>query len=116
MQHLITNWGSLMQVTGGALSISKSWWYLIDYVWHKGHWKASDAGTNLDLIATTPSGIQTSLRRLNSHEASEMLGVLVAPNGNTTSLVHSLRSAALHWGAKVQAGNLSKLEAWQALH
>lgn len=45
-----------------------------------------------------------------------MLGVLVAPDGNTKSLVQYLKSTALHWGTKVYSGNPSQLEAWQALY
>ena len=116
MQRLINNWGSLMQVTGAALSVDKSWWYLVDYVWHKGKWTASNPGEDFDLIATSATGEQVSLKRLYAHEASEMLGVLIAPDGNTNSLREYLRSAALHWSAKVSSGNPSQLEAWQALH
>ena len=32
MQNLINSWGSLMEVTGGALCTDKSWYYLIDYI------------------------------------------------------------------------------------
>ena len=79
MQTLISNWGSLVRVTGGALSVDKSWWYLVEFVWSKGKWKASDAEGNLDLIAESVEGDRISLKRLYAHEASEMLGVLIAP-------------------------------------
>ena len=32
IQSLINSWGSIMEVTGGAISTGKSWWYLIDFV------------------------------------------------------------------------------------
>ena len=116
MQTLIANWSSLVEVTGGALSIDKSWWYLIDYVWCRGKWKARDAGEDLDLFAVSESGVPLSLKRLYAHEASEMLGVRIAPDGNTNNLVEHLRTEALLWGAKVSSGHPSPLEAWQALH
>ena len=50
-QELINSWGSLMEVTGGALSPEKSWWYLVDYVWYRGKWTANDAEGYYDLIA-----------------------------------------------------------------
>ena len=31
MQKLINSWGTLMEVTGGALRTDKSWYYLLDY-------------------------------------------------------------------------------------
>jgi hypothetical protein len=36
MQDLINSWGELIDVTGGALSVEKSWWYMIDYNYKKG--------------------------------------------------------------------------------
>ena len=45
-----------------------------------------------------------------------MLGVLIAPDGNTTKLFQYLQSEASLWGAKVSSGHPSPLEAWQALH
>ena len=116
MQSLINSWGSLMEVTGGALSVSKSWWYLIEYVWKKGKWVAHDASSDLDLVATSASGDLVSLKRLYANEASAMLGVWIAPNGDKNKLFSTQRQAALSWGTKVIEGNPSQLEAWQALH
>ena len=105
-----------MAVTGGSISTSKSWWYLVDYTWHRGKWIAVDANQDLDLVATSADGTPVSLRRLYASEASEMLGILVAPDGNTSALVDHLRTEASLWGAKVLSGHPSRLEAWQALH
>ena len=33
-QDLLVSWSSLIDVTGGAISIDKSWWYLIEYIWN----------------------------------------------------------------------------------
>ena len=32
MQQLINSWDALIDVTGGAMSVDKSWWYMIEYV------------------------------------------------------------------------------------
>ena len=76
-----------MEVTGGALSADKSWFYLIDYVWLKGKWAAHDATTDIDLVATNVEGNIVSLKRLYADEASELLGVWIAPNGDHSKLV-----------------------------
>ena len=94
MQDLITNWGSLMAVTGGDLNVVKSWWYLVDYTWRKGTWIAINAESDLNLIATSTEGTPVSLRRLYASDASEMLGVLIASEGSTTALVQHLKSEA----------------------
>ena len=105
-----------MEVTGGAISVDKSWWYLIDYVWKRGKWVANDANTDIDLIATSACGEVVSLKRLQVDEASKMLGVWLTPNGDNTKLVNELRQSAIEWGSKVRSGNPSRKEAWHALH
>ena len=35
IQDLIDSWGSLMEVFVGVISPEKSWWCLIEYIWHR---------------------------------------------------------------------------------
>ena len=63
-----------MDVTGGSLNVSKSWWYLVEYIWRRGKWVANDTVTNLDLVTTSPKGEEVSLKRLYVEEASKILG------------------------------------------
>ena len=100
MQELIQSWGSLMEVTGGALSVSKSWWYLIEYVWKRGKWEATDAGNDLDLVAKDTSGNIVSLKRLHCHESSKMLGVWIAPDGNQVKLIEELKK--IPWNGAIK--------------
>ena len=116
MQDLLNNWSSLMGVTGGAISVEKSWWYLLEYVWKTGKWVTTDAGMDLDLVATSTQGEIVSLKRLHVNEASAMLGVWIAPDGNRLKSIEQQRNAALDWGCKVKMGHPSQLEAWQAIH
>ena len=116
MQQLIHTWGSTMEVTGGAINIEKSWWYLIDFVWFKGKWVTQDAELGTDLVATSTNGQLISLKRLHSYEASEMLGVWISPDGNNSKLIEELQTTASNWSAKVLSGNPSQKEAWLALH
>ena len=115
MQNLINMWGNLIDVTGGALSVEKSWWYMIDYVWKHGRWVATDSGENLDLLATTTTGTRISLKRLHANEASKMLGIYVAPDGNNTAQITELKKASNDWGSKMRQGHSTRKEAWTAL-
>ena len=56
MQNLINSFGSLMEVTGAAFAVDKSWFYLVDYVWKKGKWVTYDPGDTFDLMATNHDG------------------------------------------------------------
>lgn len=91
MQHLIQSWGSLMEVTGGALSVSKSWWYLIEYVWKRGKWVATDVDKEIDLVAKDSLGNTVSLKRLHFNESSKMLGVWLSPDGNQVKFITDLK-------------------------
>ena len=104
MQSLIQSWGSLVEVTGGTIRPDKSWWYLIEYVWHHGKWIAADARDDLDLYATAPSGDEVSLKRLHADDAAEMLGIWIAPSGNNSKLISVLKHHALQWASKIKLG------------
>ena len=58
----LQSWGSLVEVTGGTLRPDKSWWYLIEYVWHRGKWIAADTRDDLDLFAIAPNGDEVTLK------------------------------------------------------
>ena len=116
MQKLINSWGSLMEVTGGVIRTDKSWWYLIDFVWKRGKWIATDPMLGLDLVATDSKGERISLQHLRCNEASQMLGVWITPNGDKTKTILQLKVAALDWAGKMRTGHSSAEEAWTALH
>ena len=116
IQALINSWGTFMEVTGGAIRTDKSWWYLIDYVWKRGKWVASDPDVNLDLVANDVNGTRVSLSRLRCDEAAQMLGVWIAPSEDNTKIVQSLKKDALQWGGKVRHSHSTPEEAWTALH
>ena len=115
MQEVINSWSDLMEVTGGEVAASKSWWYFIDFIWDRGKWTASDVPGEHDLLLTTKTST-TPLQRLPCTKASEMLGIWMAPNGDQTEMIDHLRSEALKWADKIKAGHPSPTVAWTALH
>ena len=121
MQGVIQQWGDLMEVTGGALNLdpSKSYWYLVEYVWKRGSWVAADAdigGINgFDLMARNADNEWISLTRLQCNQASEMLGLFMAPSGDKSRMLEKLRTTAVEWAAKVRSGTSSQEETWTAL-
>ena len=76
-----------MSVTGGEISVEDSWWYMVECFWKKGNWEASDASLGYDLVAQLPDGLPISLKRLYVTEASEMLGMWIAPDDNKEMLI-----------------------------
>ena len=119
MQTVVQQWGDLMEVTGGALNLdpSKSYWYMVEYVWKHGKWCTSDADIgDFDLVARNADGDYISLTRLNCDDESEMLGLWMSPSGNNKKMINSLRLAAVNWAAKLRLGRSSQAEAWKALN
>lgn len=115
MQTVVQQWGDLMEVTGGALNLgpSKSYWYMVEYVWKHGKWIASDADLgDFDLVARAADGEFISLTRLNCDDKSEMLGLWMSPSGQNKKMINSLCLAAVNWAAKLRIGRLSQAEAW----
>ena len=104
-----------MSVTGAAISIDKSWWYLIDFVRNKGKWVTTDPYEAMDLIAQDAIGTSFSLKRLYSHESAEMLGVWMAPNGCKKKIIRTLRDSSLDSAGRFTLGNANSLQAWTAM-
>ena len=73
MQVFINSWSYLVEVTGGTISVDKSCFYLIDYVWAKGKWVTYDAKPDLNLVAKSTEGKKVSLKRLLAADSSEIL-------------------------------------------
>ena len=117
MQRLITEWGSLMAVTGGVLETTKSWWYLVEFVWHRGNWIAVDAlqDADIELIAVGGDGFQKELKRLSVQEAAEMLGIWMAPNGDPSQLLEILKKDTLVWADKIRNSSTNQEATWYAL-
>jgi hypothetical protein len=117
----IQQWGDLMKVTGGALNLdlSKSYWYLVEYMWKCGSWVAADAnigGINgFDLMARSANNKWISLTCLQCNQASEMLGLFIAPSGDKSQVLEKLCTTAVEWAAKVRSGTSSQEETWTAL-
>jgi len=99
MQTVVQQWCDLMEVTGGALNLSpsRSYWYMVEYVWKHGKWIASDADIgDFDLVARNADNEFISLTRLNCDEESEMLGLWMSPAGKNTKMISSLHLAAVN--------------------
>ena len=114
-QRALSKWESLIHSTGGSLAPSKCWWYLVDHTWHKGKWHAEDPILDFDLTATDKNGIVQPIRRLNISEAQEMLGVYMAPDGNTAPQVKALKDKARLWAAQIEQGFLPSQDVWTAM-
>ena len=115
MQNMLTLWDELMEVNGGAIAPDKCWWYLIDFQWRNGKWKAIDAGESLKLTARDKDKKFWDLTYLKGSTAKEMLGVYLSPDGNESKQLEVLVSKARTWIDFVRVGGLDWGSTWVAL-
>jgi hypothetical protein len=92
MQEVVDMWEGGLRASGGALAATKSYWFLIHFVFENNRWRYAWINeTPGDLtIRDIPGTGRVDLNRLEVHEAKETLGVFIAMNGNQTAQTHEL--------------------------
>lgn len=117
-QGAIDLWGGGLCATGGALSLDKTYWWLIDTYWHRPsqQWRScpthSRPGT---LWLRTPGSPPEQIRRLELSQAEETLGIWIAPDGNQTAQIAAMTSKIDAWAAKIATRQLTRTESWLSL-
>ena len=112
MQRVVNAWERAAKVTGGAIAPLKCWWYLVFFEWDdKNNWfyghnsmhslSARDAANNLH-----------ELQHLLPHQAQEMLGVHIAPDGNNNDQVKTLLTKAKGYSERMRTNFSYSHEAW----
>jgi hypothetical protein len=116
MQGAVDAWNGGVRVTGGALSPSKSFWYLIDFQWSNGEFKyASIEESPATISVVGENGVRQELERLSPKEARRTLGVYLAPDGNNEAQYQQLLQEAKKWADCVRTGHLPRRLAWQSM-
>ena len=117
MQSVLTHWDGLLQTTGGALEMTKSYWYLIDYAFCQGRWvycppSATPGNLSLHNDAT---GLAEPITRLHVGEARKALGIFSCPRGTMKAEKEYLRSKAKIWAHSFQSIPPGSSDAWYCL-
>lgn len=60
-------------------------------------------------------GNQQVIWRVETDQAEETLGILLAPDGNRKQQINKMRQLAIDWVEKLKQGTLSRTEMWTAL-
>ena len=116
MQEVVTNWEYAAKVTGGALAPEKCWWYLLAFEWDDtGAWKYKTIDESTTIYARDAMNSAHSIKLLQSHEAQEMLGVYIAPNGSCQEQLRQMKDKARKYGELVRSNHLQRHEAWLGL-
>ena len=83
---------------------------------------SSSKSGNLDKIINDTlkckdkDGRWTNLKYIPSHQAVEMLGVYLAPDGNNEEQIKQMKKKTTKLGEMVRTGHVDRAEAWTALN
>lgn len=116
MQKKLTEWNQAVGITGGILSPSKCWWYLITFKYIAGRWKAVSPQGDFQLWLQDESKKRIYINRLHPDKGTNMLGVYLAPDGNNKDHLEALRKKAERWADNIQSSRANQEEVWTALH
>jgi hypothetical protein len=61
-------------------------------------------------------GVSKNLRRCETHDAQETLGIFLAPDGNTFQQQEKMKEASLKWADCMRTGRISRDDAWLAFY
>lgn len=116
MQNLILAWISLVEVTGGLLAPDKCWTYMVDFQLKKGKWTTTTQQPNFSLNIPVKPRRRHTIRQIPTSTGTNMLGVIMSPNGNNLDQITAMRRKAQTWASNISSMGHNVEEVWTALH
>ena len=108
----------MLRATGGALSLEKSYWYLIEVIRKDGTWTFStvqDSPGNIQLNAVKEDGSPWEAERLEPRrkvdEAKEMLGIWACPDGLMSKEKAEIIKSVRTWCDRLRTTKVNRHEA-----
>ena len=97
----VQHWQTGLNISGGTLRPNKCYWYLLAYEWIDGTVRmASD--TRREIFVRDANGVDGRVKYLEPHEAKEVVGVWIAPDGNSDAQMTSLMSKVGNMTSKLR--------------
>jgi hypothetical protein len=117
MQEVVNTLEGSLHASGGALVPTKSYWFLISFIFERNHWRYTrlEECPGVISIQNIDGSCHVELERLDIHEAKETLGIWIAMDGNQHAQTQALIASAYLWADCVRTGKLSLVEAWYSL-
>ena len=117
VQKGVTDWGKLVQASGGSLKQSKSFWYLLSWKFVRG---VPTLKTQADLPDTVlyipqPDGSSLPIDRCDNSETKKTLGVHNNPLNDCKLPLKELKNIGLEWIDSLRARPLEKRDTWLSL-
>ena len=113
VQQALHWWSSAIRLSGGALSPSKSFWWLIDFKWDSlnGRWSFKrhadfEHFDSIRLVTPDLDGKPVPLPWLEPDQSERTLGVMMAPLSRPDIQLAILKEKASKWASTVKSGRL----------
>jgi hypothetical protein len=115
LQVLAQEWERLLFSTGGALNLSKCFWFILSWRWNHHH-AVCDTSETLPGALYMTSGKDTSsyteIKRVELHESYRTLGVHISPNGSSAGALTVLTDITIGYNAHITASTINRAEAF----
>ena len=121
IQEALTWWTEAVRLSGGAISPSKSFWWLIDFKWDplQGVWRfrrQADFHTPISIRMKDLDGTLVPLNWLEPDHSERTLGVMMSPQSRADVQLSVLMDKARDWASTVSSGRLLRQDALPLLH
>jgi hypothetical protein len=114
LQRLAQTWEKLLFSTGGALNLSKCFWFSLSWRWTNGHAKIHTALSAPGQVQmTSEEDLETLLTipRIEPTSSFQTLGVHISPLGSNLGALKVLKEVVLEYCTNVRGSHLSRQEA-----
>ena len=117
VQNGVTDWGKLVQASGGSLKQSKSFWYLLSWKFVRGvpTLKTQANLPDTSLLIPQPDGSSLLIDRCDNSETKKTLGVWNNPLNDYEAPLKELKDIGLEWIDSLRARPLEKRDTWLSL-
>jgi len=113
LQILAQRWEKLLYSTGGALNLSKCFWFLLLWRWIQGEpvlHTSLTAPATLQMTSEDNAELYT-IPRIEAAASYRTLGVHISPSGNNTGALKVFKQIALDYCSTITGSSLTRQEA-----
>ena len=117
IQQATTDWGMLVQATGGAVKPSKSFWYLMSWKFDRGRavLKSKEEVSRHSISIPQSDGTTAVIPLEANHVTKKTLGVWSNPLNRPTVPLEKLKTKGLDWVDKLRVRPLERKNTWLSL-
>ena len=111
VQTIITTWNEVLALSGGALSATKCFYYILQWKWNAGKATLMPPSTQHVTITYTIYPCKLKVKEIDSSCGKHYLGIRLSPDGSMKEEFSFRHNEAKKYGMCLQGAHLSPYEA-----